>query len=133
MNEILLDTHAWSWTLSNDARLSKVARACLEQAAVVYVSPISLFEIGQKVRIGKWPEMEPFVSRLTNLIAEQGAKVAALTPDICLRASILEWQHRDPFDRLLGATALIGGLNLVSADPLFDELVLQPGWRGRVW
>lgn len=88
---VLLDTHAWAWSLSRDARLSGKAIALIQQAEAVFVSPISLFEIGQKVRIGKWPEMQPFVSRLVDLLAEQGGRVAALIPDICLAAATLEW------------------------------------------
>ncbi|WP_234710629.1 type II toxin-antitoxin system VapC family toxin [Sinorhizobium arboris] len=56
MTAVLLDTHAWAWSLTGDARLPNKATALLAQADSVLVSPISLFEIGQKVRIGKWPE-----------------------------------------------------------------------------
>ena len=42
------------------------------------VSPISFFEIAQKVRLGKWPEMAPFISRLPALLMEQGGGIAAL-------------------------------------------------------
>lgn len=88
---VLLDAHAWAWSLSRDARLSHKAVALIQRAEAIFVSPISLFEIGQKVRIGKWPQMQPFVSRLVDLLAEQGGRGAALIPDICLAAATLEW------------------------------------------
>jgi PIN domain nuclease of toxin-antitoxin system len=37
-------------------------------ADIVLVSPITFFEVAQKVRLGKWPEMEPFVSQLPALL-----------------------------------------------------------------
>jgi PIN domain nuclease of toxin-antitoxin system len=124
---VLLDTHAWAWSLTGDGRLSAKAREAIEQAQAVLVSPITFFEIGQKVRLGKWPEMEPFLNRLTSLLEEQGGGVAELDPTICLQAATMPWPHRDPFDRLLAATALHNSLPLVSADIVFDGIV------NRVW
>jgi PIN domain nuclease of toxin-antitoxin system len=76
--------------------------------------------------------MQPFVDKLPTLLEEQGGRVAALNPKTCLDAALLDWSHRDPFDRLLAATALALGLSLISADPQFDELA---GGRGisRIW
>lgn len=133
MKHVLLDTHAWAWSLAGDIRLSAKATATIEAAENVYISPISLFEIGQKVRLGKWPQMKPFLSRLPGLIDAQGGRVAELSPAIALAAATLEWAHRDPFDRILGATAINKGFALVSADGVFDELSDEPGWCGRIW
>ncbi len=122
MTAVLLDTHTWAWSLTADARLSAKATALITEADSVFVSPISFFEIGQKVRIGKWPEMEPFVNNLPSLLEQQGGRVAALAPEICLKGAILAWEHRDPFDRLLAASALDLGMPLISADEVFDTL-----------
>ena len=103
-------------------RLSTKATALITEADTVFVSPISFFEIGQKVRIGKWPEMEPFINDLPSLLAEQGGRVAALAPEVCLKGATLAWEHRDPFDRLLAATTLALGIPLISADEVFDTL-----------
>ncbi|EPE93960.1 type II toxin-antitoxin system VapC family toxin [Rhizobium grahamii] len=120
MTAVLLDTHTWAWTLTDDSRLSAKATALITDADSVFVSPISFFEIGQKVRIGKWPEMEPFINHLPSLLVEQGGRVAALAPEICLKGATLAWEHRDPFDRLLAASALDFGAALISADEVFD-------------
>jgi PIN domain nuclease of toxin-antitoxin system len=125
MKGVLLDTHAWAWSLTGDARLSDKARAFIEQAQAVLVSPISFFEIGQKVRLGKWPEMTPFVDLLPALLQEQGGAVASLEPLICLSAGTMPWAHRDPFDRLLAATATFYNLPLVSADAVFDGQITR--------
>ncbi len=125
MTALLLDTHAWAWCLSGSARLSKPAWAAIGGADTILVSPISFFEIAQKVRLGKWPEMEPFVARLPALLAEQGGAVADFDPAICVAAGMMDWAHRDPFDRLLAATAMLGKLPLVSADSVFDGVVTR--------
>lgn len=121
MKAVLLDTHAWAWSLIGDERLSRHAVDAIERADLVFVSPITFFEIGQKVRFGKWPEMVPLVPRLPDVLTEQGGRVAALDPETCLAAALLTWAHRDPFDRLLAATALRAGLPLVSTDAQFDD------------
>ncbi|OAN51118.1 twitching motility protein PilT [Paramagnetospirillum marisnigri] len=127
MTAVLLDTHAWAWSLSGDDRLSPAALASLEAAQTVYVSPISFFEVARKVRLGKWPEMEPFAPRLAALLNEQGGAVAGFDPAIAVAAGLMAWGHRDPFDRLLAATALHYNLPLISADSVFDGVV------ARIW
>lgn len=133
MKHILLDTHTWTWSLTADARLSVIATEAIERAETVSISAISLFEIGQKVRLGKWPEMEPFLPRLVGLADEQGGRLVEVSAEASLLAATLEWAHRDPFDRFIAATAITRGLTLVSADTAFDALVSEPSWPGRVW
>ncbi|MGT2516638.1 type II toxin-antitoxin system VapC family toxin (plasmid) [Sphingomonas panni] len=133
MTHILLDTHAWAWSMTADPRLSNTAIAAIEQAETVSISAISLFEIGQKVRLGKWPEMAPFLNQLIALAHEQGGRLAEVSPEASLLAATLAWDHRDPFDRLIAATAITRGLGLVSTDVVFDDLAGMPGWPGRIW
>jgi PIN domain nuclease of toxin-antitoxin system len=93
----------------------------------VLVSAISFFEIAQKARIGKWPEMAAFLDRLPELLEAQRGIAASLEAADCLTAGTMEWPHRDPFDRLLAASALRRGIPIVSADPVFDAVLT------RVW
>lgn len=130
---VLLDTHAWAWTLTDDRRLSAPARRALLDAPGVFVSPISLYEIGQKVRLGKWPEMAPHLASLARVLGEQGGLVAPLSPAVCLAAASLPWAHRDPFDRLLACTATAMGLALLSADTVFDAAEGLDGTLTRIW
>lgn len=133
MSHVLLDTHAWAWSMTADVRLSAAAIAAMEQAETVSISAISLFEIGQKVRLGKWPEMVPFLDRLIDLANEQGGRLIEVSPEASLRAATLIWDHRDPFDRLIAGTAISRGLRLVSTDVAFDALIGVSGWPGRLW
>lgn len=127
MTSVLLDTHAWTWSLAGDDRLTSRALAAIKDAGTVFVSPISFFEIAQKVRVGKWPEMAAFIERLPDLLMQQGGVVATFRPAICLEAGMMDWTHRDPFDRLIAATARQSGCVLVSADTVFDGIV------SRIW
>lgn len=122
MKSILLDTHAWVWSFLDDDQLSTAARSAIENADAVYVSPISFFEIGQKVRLGKWPEMEPFAKDLPEILRGQGGLSATLTSEICVHASMRGWAHRDPFDRFIASTAELAGLCLISKDAIFSEI-----------
>lgn len=124
---VLLDTHAFVWGQFAPGRLTMAARAAIVEATAVYVSAISFFEIAQKARLGKWPEIVPHLADLPALHERQGGKFASLDADIALLAGTLDWPHRDPFDRLLAATALARRWLMVSADAAFDGVV------ERVW
>ena len=52
---------------------------------------------------------------------------------MAILAGSMEWDHPDPFDRMIGVTALEMGMALVSSDEAFDMLDEIPGWRGRIW
>jgi PIN domain nuclease of toxin-antitoxin system len=77
--------------------------------------------------------MEPFLGKLVALADEQGTRLVELSPQASLLAATLPWEHRDPFDRIIAATAITRGLALLSADPAFDSLVNVPKWSGRIW
>ena len=60
MTSYLLDTHVWVWAIKLDDHLPKRVAERLLRAQAIHVSPITFYEITQKVRLGKWAEMEPF-------------------------------------------------------------------------
>ncbi len=117
---ILLDTHVWAWSLHAPQRLSDVARQALADNETRLISAVSLYEVAQKVTLGKWPEMAGHMDRAIALILEQGAQVVPVSAEIALSAGRVDWAHCDPFDRLIAATALEMRLVLLSADTAFD-------------
>jgi PIN domain nuclease of toxin-antitoxin system len=129
LTAVLLDTHALVWNLDQPARLGVAARAAIETATGVNVSPISFYEIGQKVGLNRWAEAAALLPRMQAVFTERGGRIVALTTDVLLSAATLDWAHRDPFDRIIAATCLAERLTLVSADPAFDGL----GRLARVW
>ena len=133
MRDVLIDTHVLAWSLVAPSMLGAEAHAVLTSGAVAYVPPCAFHEIALKVRKGRWDAMRPHIDRLDTLAASQGFGVAPFTARMALRAGSMDWDHADPFDRMIAATALEMGLPLVSIDVAFDRLRTLPDWRGRVW
>lgn len=130
LSAVLLDTHAWIWSLMDPERLRDSVKAVIREADSVHVSPISVYEIVRKAQRGQWPDVVPHLDALV----EDGQTVSApLTRAIAARAGTLDWPHRDPFDRLIAATAIELAYPLVSKDSAFDALEGTAGWEGRVW
>jgi PIN domain nuclease of toxin-antitoxin system len=113
----------------NDRKMSVRARDAVEDAsAEVYVSVVSIWEIATRVRIGKMREpgdllREPHVS-----LQELGFYDLPLTLSHARLGGSLVHTHKDPFDRMLAAQALLEGLILVSSDTVFDGLAVTRLW-----
>ena len=75
--------------------------------------------------------MEPHLDQLPDLAAVQGLLTAPFGPDVAVLAGTMPWPHRDPFDRIIAATAGLSGMTLLSADSMFDTL--ENGGLQRVW
>lgn len=133
MSDVLIDTHVLAWSLVAPAMLGSGARATLLDGGKVHVPPCAFHEIALKVRKGRWDEMAPHVERLDVLSLSQGFHVAPYTARMALRAGTMEWDHPDPFDRMIAATAFEMDVALVSKDTAFDALSPLPDWVGRVW
>lgn len=126
----LLDTHAWVWSLGATRNLSSGAREAVLSGQSLAISAVSLYEVAGKARLGKWPEAAALGPDLIGTATRQGVGVLPVQPEVALRAGLLDWPHRDPFDRLIAATAQVMGLPLVSKDAAFDSV---PGGLTRVW
>jgi PIN domain nuclease of toxin-antitoxin system len=133
MASFLLDTHAWSWNLTVDPRLPPDILQMINTAEGIHLSPVTFYEIAQKVRLGKWPEMAPYAQSLPGIIRQQKGHIANLTPEIAVLGASLDWEHRDTFDRMIAATAMALKLPLISADTTFDHFQGQAAWPGRIW
>lgn len=126
---VLLDTHSLLWFLAGDDRLSTLARETIEDGQNdVLASIASLWEIAIKHSLGKLELMRPFPELFpaelhSNAITVLGAEVGHLA-----RLAELPFLHRDPFDRLLIAQALVEDLPVVGVDSAFD-----PYGTRRIW
>ena len=126
---LLLDTHAFLWWLAGHRSLSAQARAVIDDAdAEVFVSAASAWEISTKFHIGKLPEAEFVVADVLASIAGEGFRPLAVTVHHAQRAGALGGSHRDPFDRMLIAQALVDDLALVSNEAIFDMYGVRRVW-----
>lgn len=116
---ILLDTHVVVWLALEPAKISKKARAVIKEtrqrAEGLAVSDITLLEIAtieNRGRIKLNASLEAFLSEV-----EARFIVMPMTGRICARALALPLTYpKDPADRVIGATALVEGLPLITAD-----------------
>ncbi len=112
---LLLDTHIWLWTIDDNARLGKrVAEEISNPANQIWLSPISTWEVltlNARGRIHLPDDLGAWVASATARFME-----APLTHDIAVAARRLRWEHKDPADRFLAATAQLLRLTLVTAD-----------------
>ena len=126
---LLLDTHALLWFLLDDPKLGVTAKAAIELPANErWLSPISLVEIALKNRLGKLPLPRPFATMFPANLQSVDVRLLGLETRHIVPLTTLPLHHRDPFDRLIAATALVEGLTLVSVDPLFDGYGLTRLW-----
>ena len=125
----MLDTHALIWWLAGDEALPAAAREAIEDpAAEVLVSAVSAWEIATKHRLGKLPGAQAIVADLPGVVADQGFTALSISLRHGQAAGALPGPHRDPFDRMLIAQALLEGLVLVSNEKPFDAYGVSRLW-----
>lgn len=126
---LLLDTHALLWFLLDDKQLSATAEALIvDPANDIEISPASYWEIAIKISIGKYhlPELlEIFFERE---IAANAFRILAIEPRHVAPLTSLPFYHRDPFDRLLIAQAIVESIPIVSGDPALDDYPVTRLW-----
>ncbi|MBN1426221.1 type II toxin-antitoxin system VapC family toxin [Candidatus Fermentibacteria bacterium] len=115
---LLLDTHILLWWLADSPELDQAPKEAIgDRENVVFISAASLWEIMIKKALGKLDlpdEFEAVVSQEPFLHLEVSAAHAFMV-------GRLPPHHRDPFDRMLIAQALVEGLTLVTADPFIRK------------
>lgn len=126
---LLLDTHAIMWWWRDDGRLARAAGVAIsDRVNDIFVSTVSGLEIAIKVRIGKLPLMAEAVHRYDELVRDWGFLHLPVDPHHAVHAGLLEGAHRDPFDRLIAAQALLDGLTVVTKDPQFRAFGCETLW-----
>lgn len=125
----LLDTQALIWWVSDAPRLSRVAAAAIATGEDVAVSAASAYEITLKHALGKLPGIESLARDLAGAVLAEGFLPLPMTLAHAELAGRLPLRHRDPFDRLLAAQALLEGRTMVSSDAAFDQFGVARLWQ----
>jgi PIN domain nuclease of toxin-antitoxin system len=126
---LLLDTCTFLWLITGDSELSTVARDLIvDPGNEVYLSAASAWEIALKYGSGKLPlPREPDI-----LVSEERERhrIAALSVDeaAALPTHRLPAHHRDPFDRILVAQAIVAGLTLLTPDASITKYPVAVRW-----
>ena len=104
-----------------DSQLSSAARnAIVEPTNAKWVSPVSYWEIAIKMSIGKFKPNRPFEDLIQQGIVDNRFSILAIATQHAGRVLQLPFHHRDPFDRMIIAQALVERMHVVSADSDFD-------------
>lgn len=127
----LLDTHVFLWLLGEPDHVADDVRTELgDRGNEVLVSAASAIEVATKVRLGKLEPARQLVSTWSTRVRDIDAVELAVSTEHALLAGSMTWDHRDPFDRLLTAQALVENVTLVSNDTAMRGL---PGLRLAAW
>jgi len=112
----LLDTHIVLWLAENSTSLSaSVKDLLLDEASDKYVSIASCWEVSIKLSLGKLT-LEGGTNEFFRIIQENGFRLLQIEADHLMVLELLPFHHRDPFDRLLIASAISEGMAFITTD-----------------
>jgi len=124
----LLDTHAVIWYLEDSSHLPSNTKEIINKNKNrIYLSSISLWEIAIKINVGKLKLVMPFDELLGN-IKKGDFEVLQIEDEYLKMLSIQPFIHKDPFDRLLIATALAENLTIITADESIHKYEVPWTW-----
>ena len=126
---LLLDTHALLWAVGDPERMSVRARELIGDGNnELVVSAASAWEIATKHRIGRLPGAERLLGSWDESLRRLRAEASPVDHAQALRAGGYQVAHRDPFDRLLAATAELAAMPLLTIDGAFVDFPVTTIW-----
>lgn len=125
----LLDTHTLLWFLQGDKKLSDKARQLIDSPRnSKFLSITSLWEIAIKVSLGKLVLDKSFERLFPEQLHFNRIQILDITVDSLIKLTTLPFHHRDPFDRLIIAQALVKDFPIIGADATFDAYGISREW-----
>lgn len=126
---LLLDTHAFLWWTTDDARLSDLAREEIADGRnEVYFSAASGWEIAVKAGLGRVEAPEELGAFVTEQLSKNAFRALPVHLTHALHVRTLPDHHRDPLDRLLVAQSFLENLPILSADPQVTRYPVEIVW-----
>lgn len=125
MSDLLVDTHALLWWLSDDPALPETARGLIgDPGNKPMISVASVWEIAIERGAGKLEAP----ADLLDTIRSEGFTLLPIEPEDAWAVAELPQHHRDPFDRILLSQALARGLPIITDDPRFSQYPVAIRW-----
>ncbi len=122
MRDILLDTHVLLWSQFETSRLSSDLTRLLRSGDIRWhVSQVSVLEIQIKYDTGKLKLPERPSEMIPQILERAGFAFTEISNEAIFMLGKLPDHHRDPFDRLIIATALVNGWEISTVDEVFDR------------
>ncbi|MCL1919957.1 MAG: type II toxin-antitoxin system VapC family toxin [Kiritimatiellaeota bacterium] len=127
--KLLLDTHTALWWVNKHETLSHKARAMLlDRTHSLHISVVSVWEIAIKVSLGKIHEFNGGVKAFLEKLENSPVTLLPVAPRHVEIVEALPFIHRDPFDRLLVATAQAEGMTILTADANIRKYAVPSVW-----
>jgi PIN domain nuclease of toxin-antitoxin system len=117
------------WFIGGSTSISPTARSLIEDASnQPFLSVASLWEMAIKVSLGKMSLAQPFEVLIPQQMRLNGIKLLGIELEHTAVVSKLPFHHRDPFDCLLVAQAMVAQMPIVSVDASFDAYGIERLW-----
>ncbi len=127
--KILIDTHAFLWLLTGDGRLSEKAREVfLDTKHNIYLSAASLWEIAIKISLGELKLKKGWMETIQKEMKRNLLIWLPIEMAHCEQVTKLPFHHRDPFDRMLIAQAMVEGMHVLTDDIDFSHYSIRSIW-----
>jgi PIN domain nuclease of toxin-antitoxin system len=127
----LIDTVTWIWSIGPLERLNRKAQEVLENAQEIYLSAATPWEISIKVRTGKLHFPEPPGKHIPGFMARQNLRPLSITHAHAEKVYELPNHHKDPFDHILIAQAIVEGMVILTSDRVFAKYPVEVLWCGK--
>ncbi len=125
----LLDTHALLWLITGDKRLSETARNIfLDQENTLFFSMAGLWEICIKMSLGKLSLKSGWLKTIQDEMKINAIQWLPIEMLHCAELTKLPFHHRDPFDRMLVAQAMVEDMLLLSSDSRLSDYEITRIW-----
>ncbi len=124
----LIDTHTFLWFIQDNPQLSVEAKSLLESDVAVLLSVASLWEIAIKVSVGRLSLSDDFEKFISQQIVANDIEVLPIGLQHLSVVAALPFHHRDPFDRLMIAQAMVEQIEIISLDKEFDAYPIKRIW-----
>jgi PIN domain nuclease of toxin-antitoxin system len=114
--KIILDSHVVWWFFKANEKLSDSSREIIKSASIPkHVSVATIWEVAIKISIGKL-SFENGIHGFINAVNDNGFAILPIEPKHVGEAAVLPYIHRDPFDRMLIAQAIVENMHLMTSD-----------------
>jgi PIN domain nuclease of toxin-antitoxin system len=127
---LLVDSQSLIWYVDQDHFLSPTAHAAItDPSNELLVSAATVWEIAIKVGLKKLTLSFPYRVWMEQAIADLDLIILPIMVEVANVQADLPWHHRDPFDRLIIAQALVEDMPVVSIDEIFDQYGIKRMWH----
>jgi PIN domain nuclease of toxin-antitoxin system len=126
---VLIDTHTFIWFDAEPAKLSaRAAQLLADPSNRVLLSVVSIWELVIKTQLGKLTLRDSVRTIVEDQVTRNAIEILDIRAEHVYAVGTLPSAHKDPFDRLLAAQAIVEGASLVTADAVFANYPVTVEW-----